>query len=99
MQVFIPVRVTEERKAKHVDLLFMQNEYSSHYVWIIDKSCLLATQRNKYEHKNYICDYCLHTCTSARIMKMHVERCKQHRPQLTQMPEEGEQLHFTARNQ
>ena len=99
MRVFIPVRVAEERKAKHVDLILLQNEDTSHYVWIKDKSRLLANQLNQHKGKTYICGFCLHAFQSARILKINVERCKQHRPQLTQMPAEGEKLHFPARHQ
>ena len=65
----------------------------------INHVCWLHSQLNKYGNKNYICDYCLHACTSVRILAMHVERCKQPRPQLTKMPADGEKLHFTTRNQ
>ncbi len=93
--LIIPARITENKKEKHVNLLYLSNSTNSHYVLIKDMSRLLAQQINKRQNAKFICDYCLHGCTTAKILEKHQERCKEHRAQLTKYPEPGSTLQFT----
>ena len=94
-RLIIPVRITEEKKEKHVNLLFLSNSKNNHYVLIKDMSRLLAGQLNHHDPKTFICDYCLHGCTNSKILEKHVERCKEHRAQLTKYPKPGSKLKFS----
>ena len=91
----VPVQITDNKLERHVNLLFLSNSKNNHYALIKDMSRLLAGQINKRENRKYICDYCLHGCTTAAILEKHVERCKEHRAQLTVYPEPGTKLKFT----
>ena len=67
--LIIPVRITENKHMHmHVNLLYLSNYGNNHYVLIRDMSRLLAGQINKRQNAKYICDYCLHGCTTAEIL-------------------------------
>ena len=90
-----PVKITSHEKEKHVNLLYISNETNNHYVLIKNMSKLLANQLSNHGHKSFICDHCLHGCTSAKILERHEERCKEHRAQLVKYLPPGTTLKFT----
>ena len=94
-KLVFPVRITEDKKEQYVNMLHLSNAKNNHYVLIKNMSRLLAGLLNKHKCTKFICDYCLHGCTSKRVLDLHVERCKQYRAQLTQYPPEGSVLKFT----
>jgi len=51
-----PLRLTEKKMDKHVNLLYVQNDDEVRYfVWIKDLSRLVSSQLKK-EHRNHFCD-------------------------------------------
>ena len=66
-KLIFPVKITSHKKEKHVNLLYISNETNNHYVLIKNMSKLLANQLSNHKGKSYICDYCLHGCTSAKV--------------------------------
>ena len=86
----IPVRVSEERKKMyHVNLLLLSDDTSSHYVLIRNLSRLVGAQYNKHRTALHFCLYCLRGFQSPDVLKKHVERCRKHGCQRTELPEKG----------
>lgn len=54
-----PIHHTKLRRPKHINLLYIDNNNTNHYVWIKDMSRLINNQVNKNEHKKWLCDGCL----------------------------------------
>ncbi|KYM98256.1 hypothetical protein ALC62_11043 [Cyphomyrmex costatus] len=52
----LPLQLTDDKREKHVDLLYVQDGGTRHFVTIKHLSCLVSTQINKYGHKKYFCD-------------------------------------------
>lgn len=55
----VPIHVTENKKNKHVNLLYLENAQGNrigHYVWIKSLSRLACTSLSKKKTKKYICD-------------------------------------------
>jgi len=52
-----PIRLTEKKTDKHVNLLYVQNDDDvEHFAWIKNLSRLVSSQLNKKEHKKFFCD-------------------------------------------
>ena len=62
----------------HVNLLYISADETSHQVLVKDLSRLISIQYNNHNDKYYFCQYCLHGCTSEKVLKNHMERCKLH---------------------
>ncbi|XP_036141224.1 uncharacterized protein LOC118645049 [Monomorium pharaonis] len=59
MLKILPLRLSNDKKEKHVNLLYVQNpreDSASHFVWIKNLSRLMSSQLSKNKHKKYICD-------------------------------------------
>jgi hypothetical protein len=53
----VPIRLSEEKKEKHVNLLHMQDDNSvGHFAWIKNLSRLVSSQLSKHDGQKYICD-------------------------------------------
>jgi len=53
----LPIRLTEKKMDKHVNLLYVQNDDNvGHFVWIKNLSRLVSSQLNKHKNKKYFCD-------------------------------------------
>jgi len=55
----LPIRLTGDKKERHVNLLYMQDPQDStigHFTWIKNLSRLVSSQLSKKQHKKYICD-------------------------------------------
>ncbi|RLU22201.1 hypothetical protein DMN91_006582 [Ooceraea biroi] len=55
----LPLRLTDEKKAKHANLLYVQdaqNNNVGHFTWIKNLSRLVSSQINKQNRQKYICD-------------------------------------------
>ncbi|XP_036143348.1 uncharacterized protein LOC118645749 [Monomorium pharaonis] len=75
---FIPLRLSDDKKDKHVNLLYMQDEGNvGHFTWIKNLSRLVGSQLSKKEHKKYICDRCLHYFSSEEKLESHTADCNQ----------------------
>ncbi|XP_036143792.1 uncharacterized protein LOC118645933 [Monomorium pharaonis] len=59
MLKILPLRLSNDKKEKHVNLLYVQNPHEDsvgHFVWIKNLSRLISSQLSKKKHKKYICD-------------------------------------------
>ncbi|XP_070169329.1 uncharacterized protein [Polyergus mexicanus] len=53
----VPICLSEQKKDRHVNLLYMQDSQDiRHFAWIKNLSRLVSSQLSKKEHKKYICD-------------------------------------------
>ncbi|XP_018317341.1 uncharacterized protein [Mycetomoellerius zeteki] len=71
----LPLRLTGDKKEKHVNLLYVQNDNAGHFAWIKNLSRLVRSQVTKKEHKKYFCDRCLHYFSSSAQLEIHSEDC------------------------
>ncbi|XP_036149901.1 uncharacterized protein LOC118647940 [Monomorium pharaonis] len=59
MLKILPLRLSNNKREKHVNLLYLQNSRErsvGHFAWIKNLSRLVNSQLSKKEHKKYICD-------------------------------------------
>ncbi|XP_019700764.2 uncharacterized protein LOC109504640 [Harpegnathos saltator] len=58
--VVVPIRLTEQKMEKHVNLLHIPNpqacDNTGHFAWIKNLSRLVSSKLSKKEHKKHICD-------------------------------------------
>lgn len=81
-----PLYKTEELKANHINLIYLNNENSSHYVLINNLSRLVRSQISSYEHRMFICDFCLIHFSDEISYKLHKRvKCSEI---VTKMPSE-----------
>jgi len=53
----LPIRLTEKKMDKHVNLLYVQNDDDvGHFAWIKNLSRLVSSQLSKHKNKKYFCD-------------------------------------------
>ena len=71
-----PLRITNEVKQNHVNLLLISNEENSHYVLVKNLSRLLTSQLCSVEHRKFYCNYCLHGFIREDLLNDHVGHCK-----------------------
>ncbi|XP_018404863.1 PREDICTED: uncharacterized protein LOC108781408 [Cyphomyrmex costatus] len=70
-----PLRLTDCKRDRHVNLLYVQDG-DGHFVCIKHLSRLVSAQINKYGHKKYFCDRCLHYFSSNEKLERHSEDCQ-----------------------
>ena len=92
-----PVRVPKEKRQRHVDLLLLTTEDSSHYVTILNKSALLRSQITKHHGNSFFCDYCLCHFTAQKVLDEHTNLCMQYKPHRAVYPKPGSTVKFTKR--
>ncbi|KYN22204.1 hypothetical protein ALC57_05406 [Trachymyrmex cornetzi] len=78
--MIVPLRLTKDKKDKHVNLLYLQdvrgdNNTVGHFVWIKNLSRLIGSQINKTKRKKYLCDRCLHYFYSSEKLSLHIVDC------------------------
>jgi hypothetical protein len=66
-----PLHVSRERYSRKVDLLLIQKDESSHFVWVKNMSGLLYRQSDSHNGKRFFCSYCLTKFSSE-------EQCLEH---------------------
>ncbi|XP_011869853.1 PREDICTED: uncharacterized protein LOC105563134, partial [Vollenhovia emeryi] len=92
-RAIVPLRVADEKKEKHVNLLYLQDQRGAevgHFVWIKKLSRLVSSQLSKKEYKKHICDrfekyifknfclsICLHYFSSNVKLQAHSVDCQQ----------------------
>ncbi|XP_077282349.1 uncharacterized protein LOC143908531 [Temnothorax americanus] len=52
----LPIRVTDRKMDRHVNLLYVHGDNVGHFAWIKNLSRLVSSQINKHGHTKYICD-------------------------------------------
>ncbi|XP_018314261.1 uncharacterized protein [Mycetomoellerius zeteki] len=71
----VPIRLTDRKSSKHVNLLYVEDDSAGHFALIKDLPRLVSSQINRYRHKKYFCDRCLHYFNSSAKLKTHSEDC------------------------
>jgi hypothetical protein len=71
----IPVYITRhEPRLKHIDLLLLKNEITSHFVWIKSMSRLISC-RTKKRGRTLVCPHCVHPFKSEEYFVNHFPDC------------------------
>ncbi|KAL4153079.1 hypothetical protein QTP88_000912 [Uroleucon formosanum] len=100
-----PLRVTEEEKTDHFDLLLVTDGDNSHYVYISDFSRLVRAQKTGHKESVVFCKRCFTSFANRNLkfklsgqeaLNQHKLICGAHKPILPEMPKEGECLEFEA---
>lgn len=68
-----PLYFTKDRKARHVNLLYITNGVNGHYCYIKNLSRLVSSQFLTKHNQIYFCDGCLLNFTSNENLKKHQE--------------------------
>jgi len=69
----LPIRLTEKKMEKHVNLLYMQNDDDvGHFAWIKSLSRLVSSQLNKHKSKKYFCDRYVYIFNKKKIIKYFI---------------------------
>ncbi|XP_067210017.1 uncharacterized protein [Linepithema humile] len=71
----IPLRLTDDKKEKHVNLLYVPGNNEAHFVYIKDLSRLVSSQLSKEKRKKYICDRYLHYFRTSEKLSVHNVDC------------------------
>ncbi|KAL4153646.1 hypothetical protein QTP88_001479 [Uroleucon formosanum] len=104
--VAYPLRVVEEEKANHFDLLLITGEgANNHYAYISNFSRLASPQKNNHQHHLFYCTRCFtsfedrplkYKLHGKRALENHRLLCGAHKPIVPLMPKEGDTLKFEA---
>ncbi|XP_029674259.1 uncharacterized protein LOC115242255 [Formica exsecta] len=74
----VPIRLSDQKKDRHVNLLYMQDsEDVGHFAWIKNLSRLVSSQLSKRNGQKYICDRCLHYFGSDDKLQSHTVDCRE----------------------
>ena len=57
-QIVISRKLKNKDAKCHIDLLRVDEDDSSHFVYVKDCSRLLHSQKSKFHNKSYFCKYC-----------------------------------------
>ncbi|XP_072743627.1 uncharacterized protein [Anoplolepis gracilipes] len=72
----VPLRLTEQKRDKHVNLLYVQDARDiGHFAWIKNLSRLMSSQLSKRSGQKYICDRCMHYFHSSEKLQSHKVDC------------------------
>ncbi|XP_018355119.1 PREDICTED: uncharacterized protein LOC108756057 [Trachymyrmex septentrionalis] len=89
----LPLRLTSDRKDKHVNLLYMQDPRDDgvgHFAWIKNLSHLVSSQLSKKKNKKYFCDRCLHYFGTNEKLQSHTTDCQKINDCAIRLPSEDE---------
>ncbi|XP_018315244.1 uncharacterized protein [Mycetomoellerius zeteki] len=78
--IIVPLRLTKDKREKHVNLLYLQDSrrgenVTGHFTWIKNLSRLIGSQLSKNTKKKYLCDRCLHYFHTSEKLSLHVVDC------------------------
>ena len=73
---------------KHVNLLLISNDYTSHYVLIRNMSRLVHSFTKTHNGQAFFCHKCLSSYQSEEKLKAHLNYCGHFRPQAVECPDE-----------
>ncbi|XP_076635443.1 uncharacterized protein LOC143348731 [Colletes latitarsis] len=72
----LPIRVTDKKMERHVNLLYLGANDVGHFTWIKNLSRLVCTQLSKHNGRKYFCDRCLHYFSSNEKLEAHTMDCE-----------------------
>ncbi|XP_070155182.1 uncharacterized protein [Polyergus mexicanus] len=73
----VPIRLSELKKDKHVNLLYVEDNNVGHFAWIKNLSRLVSWQLSCGKRRQYICDRCLHYFGSNDKLQSHTVDCRE----------------------
>ncbi|XP_070168182.1 uncharacterized protein [Polyergus mexicanus] len=73
----VPIRLSELKKDKHVNLLYNEDNNVGHFAWIKNLSRLVSSQLSCGKRRQYICDRCLHYFGSNDKLQLHTVDCRE----------------------
>ncbi|XP_070155861.1 uncharacterized protein [Polyergus mexicanus] len=74
----VPIRLSEQKKDRHVNLVYMQDSQDvGHFAWIKNLSRLVSSQLSCGKRRQYICDRCLHYFGSEDKLQSHIVDCRE----------------------
>jgi len=100
-----PLKVVDEEKPDHFDLLLITDGDNTHYTYISNFSRLVRSQKTKHESQNNFCKRCFtsfdrqnhkYKLSGEAALEQHKLICGTHKPILPQMPADGTVLQFDA---
>ena len=100
-----PLRVKDEEKPNHFDLLLLTDGDNSHYVYISNFSRLVRNQKTRHNGSVIFCKRCFTSFDNQNLkyklsgqaaLNQHKLICGEHKPILPEMPKEGECVEFKA---
>ncbi|KAL4126927.1 hypothetical protein QTP88_011125 [Uroleucon formosanum] len=100
-----PLRVANEEKSDHFDLLLVTDEDNVHYVYISNFSRLIRAQKTRHTERVIFCKRCFtsfddrshkYKLSGQEALNQHKLICGAHKPILPEMPKEGECTDFKA---
>ncbi|VVC33455.1 Ribonuclease H-like domain,Recombination endonuclease VII,Zinc finger C2H2-type [Cinara cedri] len=99
-----PLKVVDEEKMDHFDIILIVEEGKFHYTYISNFSRLVSAQKTAHEHALIFCKRCFTSFDDRPRMKLngqaaldqHNKICGEHKPILPVMPEPGSTLKFEA---
>ena len=94
-QIVISRKLKNKDAKCHVDLLRIDEDDISHYVYVKDCSRLLNSQKSKFRNKSYFCKYCHNGFGTQELLNKHYEKgCMEVEGQQIEMPTPNEKLKF-----
>ena len=94
-QIVIGRKLKNKDAKCHVDLLRIDEDDISHYVYVKDCSRLLNSQKSKFRNKSYFCKYCHTGFGTQELLNKHYEKgCMEVEGQQIEMPTPDEKLKF-----
>ena len=69
-----PVHISKQKFENCMDLLLINNENKSHYVYITDFNRFMFN-KTKRKNRKHFCRYCLQCFSSERVLMKHREIC------------------------
>ncbi|CAI6357863.1 unnamed protein product [Macrosiphum euphorbiae] len=100
-----PLRVVDEEKKEHFDLLLVTDGDNSHYVYISNFSRLIRAQKTIHNGSVIFCKRCFTSfdnqnfkfkLSGQEALDQHKLICGAHKPILPEMPKEGDCVEFRA---
>ncbi|KYN21790.1 hypothetical protein ALC57_05831, partial [Trachymyrmex cornetzi] len=74
----VPIRCTNRKRSKHVNLLYVEDDSVGHFTLIKDLSLLVSSQLSRKKNRKYFCDRCLHYFDSSANLEIRTEDCGKH---------------------
>jgi hypothetical protein len=99
-----PLKVVNEEKEEHFDLILITDNEISHYIYISDFSRLVRSQKTMHKESVVFCKWCFtsfdhrvkHKLSGQAALDEHLKICGSHKTILPAMPIEGTTIKFEA---
>ena len=89
-----PLRVSNQIREKHINLLYITSQETSHYCWIRNFSRLMGHRTNSHRTTHY-CYNCLHGFVRKQLLDDHTRLCYEQRTQRITFPRDAT-VRFTS---